>query len=90
MKTIFSLIFACSSYETQFTSFVKEIKYTAPYECHILLDVDRGIWKPHYNCPLSKEEARSRFVKVTNCDLHHHQAISGYLIKTPDGLELEE
>lgn len=100
MKKLFSFLFtislptlACSTYEAQIISEVREIKYTAPYECVITLDINLRrpgqSWAPHYICPLNISDVQGKLITVKNCDLKKGSKISGYLVRTGDEIELE-
>lgn len=94
--TVASVTWACSSYEAQFTSVVKEVLTIEgePYACWLKLDVNLGqagqTYRPHQMCPLDIEEVYQGRIYSLSCDYQPGDEISGYLIKTPEGrLELE-
>jgi hypothetical protein len=87
--------FACSTYEAQFSSFVKEVKkdLNDPYLCQIKLNLNLAqagqTWTGHGFCPLSPEMVVDRFITVKNCNLVKGQKISGYILDLGNSLELE-
>jgi hypothetical protein len=102
MKSIIALTllissgsFACSTYEAQFSSVIKEVTADPenPYACFIKIDINLSqaaqSWQPHMMCPLSIEEVSHEFILVRHCSYKVGQKVSGYLIQTEQGLELE-
>lgn len=86
--------FACSTYEAQFSAKVKEVIADAndPYSCFVKLDINlsRGdSYQMHSWCPLLIEEALFNDVLVKNCRYKAGDRISGYLVKTESGIELD-
>lgn len=86
---------ACSTYEAQFSSIVKEVVTHAddPYSCQIKLDINLSQpgqrWDTHIFCPLDIEFVLDEYISVKYCGYKKGDVISGYLLKTADGLELE-
>lgn len=100
MKTIFATLLlsslptlACSTYEAQIMGEVRDIKYTAPYECVITLDINLRkpghSWAPHYICPLNISDVLGKLITVKSCDLEKGSKVSGYLVRTGESIELE-
>lgn len=87
--------FACSTYEAQFASSVKEVvtSQNDPYACQIKLDINLSkpgqSWRPHMICPLDIDVVLDQYVTVKNCTLKKGDKISGYILSTDNGLELE-
>ena len=85
---------ACSTYEAQFSSVVKEVTAIEgePYACWIKLDINLSsggqTYRPHYICPLDIEEVYQGQVYSRYCHLQPGDAISGYLVKMNDRIEL--
>ncbi|MCM2350552.1 MAG: hypothetical protein NDI69_11075 [Bacteriovoracaceae bacterium] len=86
---------ACSTYEAQFSSIVKEVVTNAdhPYSCLIKLDINLSQsgqrWSPHIYCPLDIEFVLDEYISAKYCGFQKGDVISGYLLKTDDGLELD-
>ncbi len=86
---------ACSTYEAQFSSVVKEVTAIEgePYACWIKLDINLSsggqTYQPHFICPLDIEEVYSGRVYSRRCNLNPGDGISGYLVKFNDRIELE-
>lgn len=92
---ISSTSFACSTYEAQFSSVVKEVLTHPqdPYSCLIKIDINLSetgqSWQSHMMCPLSPAQVVNEFISVRNCFYEVGQKVSGYIIQTDKGLELE-
>lgn len=87
---------ACSVYEAQFSSVVKEVLSIEgePYACWLKLDINLSqsgqTYRPHVICPLDIEEVYNGRVYSRRCEFNPGDEISGYLVKNVDGrVELE-
>ena len=86
---------ACSTYEAQFSSVVKEVTAVEgePYACWIKLDINLSVggqrYNPHMICPLDIEEVYEGRVYSRYCNFNPGDAISGYLVKLNGRIELE-
>jgi len=96
LSLLFSMnSFACSTYEAQFSSTVKEVikDVNDPYSCQIKLDLNLAkpgqAWTSHGFCPLSPEMVVNRWINVKHCNLEQGQKISGYILDLGTSLELE-
>lgn len=96
LSMLFSMCsFACSTYEAQFSSVVKQVVTNVddPYSCLIKLDINLSqagqSWRPHMMCPLDVEFVFDQYISVKHCAFKTGDKISGYLLKTENGLELE-
>lgn len=94
LAAIFSLnSFACSTYEAQFSSIVKEVIQNEPYSCLVKVDMNLSrngqSWQPNRICPLDIEAILDQFISVRHCDYQIGEVISGYIIQTETGLELD-
>ncbi|MFA7614233.1 MAG: hypothetical protein WCY48_08340 [Candidatus Caldatribacteriota bacterium] len=88
--------FACSTYEAQFSSVVKEVLSIAgePYACWLKLDINLGqsgqTYRPNVICPLDIEEVYNGRIYSNRCNFQPGDEISGYIIKIGNGrLELD-
>lgn len=87
--------FACSTYEAQFSSVVKQVLSNSddPYSCLIKLDINLSqagqTWRPHMMCPLDIELVLDQYILVKHCSFKKGDKVSGYLLRTESGLELE-
>lgn len=96
LTILFSLnSLACTVYEAQFASVVKEVltNENDPYSCKVKLDINLSQpgqrWDPHMMCPLDIELALDQYISVKYCGFKKGDPISGYIIQTEDGLELD-
>lgn len=100
MKAVFLLTvlfsfssFACSTYEAQFSSKVKEVMQRDDYSCLVKLDMNLSestqSWRPHRICPLDIEVVLDQYISVRYCNFDVGDSISGYIIQTDTGLELD-
>lgn len=87
---------ACSTYEAQFSSVIKEVLAIEgePYACWLKLDVNLGqagqSYRPHQLCPLDIEEVYHGRIYSQHCDYQPGDEISGYIVKNGEGiLELD-
>lgn len=89
------LLLACSTYEAQFLSSIKEIHPIAnePYACHFILDLNLSkagqSYSPSGLCPLDIDEVYGQKIYSARCHFTPGQEISGYLVKTNERIELE-
>lgn len=88
--------FACSTYEAQFSSIVKEVEAIEgePYACWLKLDInlaqDGQSYRPHMMCPLQIDEVYEGRIYSQHCQLQPGDEVSGYLVKPIGGrIELE-
>lgn len=85
--------FACSTYEAQFSSKVKEVLQEDDYSCLVKLDMNLSestqSWQPHMMCPLDIEEVLDQYISVRHCNYDVGDSISGYIVQTDNGLELD-
>ncbi len=85
--------FACSTYEAQFSSTVKEVIQNDDYSCLVKLDMNLSqngqSWNPHMMCPLDIEVVLDQYISVRHCGFEVGDSISGYIVQTSNGLELD-
>ena len=85
--------FACSTYEAQFSSKVKEVMQKDDYSCLVKLDMNLSesnqSWQPHRICPLDIEAVLDQYISVRHCIFEVGDFISGYIIHTDNGFELD-
>lgn len=85
--------FACSTYEAQFSSTVKEVIQNGDYSCLVKLDMNLSqndqSWNPHMMCPLDIEVVLDQYISVRHCGFEVGDSISGYIVQTSNGLELD-
>lgn len=88
--------FACTTYEAQFSSIVKEVLTIEgePYACWLKLDINLAqsgqTYRPHVICPLDIEEVYNGRIYSNRCDFQPGDEVSGYIIKIGNGrLELD-
>lgn len=95
MLTAALLALACQTYEAQVVTKVKEIHKIAnePYACELVLDINLSkpnqSYRPHFICPLDIDEVVGKRVYSRHCDYRKGDALSGYLVKTAERIELE-
>lgn len=84
---------ACSTYEAQFSSRVKEVVQNEDYSCLVKLDMNLSqgdqSWQPHRICPLDIEVVLDQFITVRHCNFEVGDSISGYVIQTSTTLEID-
>ncbi|HLT22085.1 MAG TPA: hypothetical protein VKZ84_01515 [Bacteriovoracaceae bacterium] len=83
--------FACSTYEAQFSSVVKEVLTIPgePYACWLKLDINLSqagqSYRPHMICPLDIEEVYNGRIYSRRCNYLPGDEISGFLVKSSCG-----
>ena len=82
---------ACSFYEAQFSSVVKEVLAIEgePYACWLKLDINLNqagqSYRPHFSCPLDIEEVYEGRIYSRRCHFIPGDEISGFLVKSAGG-----